>query len=208
MHGQEGSSKIKEALLTLMNLKIPFRRPVETFSGPRIILIENYVLTEDEILALHEAGKLDEENIRRMIARIKNSQKSGEGESHRSLEVMSDSNYQNRRRSQRVLLRVAVLIKTEISEGTSGQSLAFTQVVNAHGGLLDASFRMTADQRIILVNPQSGKEASCRIVRVDKLFEGRFPTAFEFDERSPSFWPISFPPVDWGVNQEVPTENR
>jgi len=80
MRGQGGDSKIKESLLTLAKLKIPFRRPDKTFNGPRIILIENYVLTEDEIIALHEAGKLDVENIRRMIARIKNSQKSGEGE--------------------------------------------------------------------------------------------------------------------------------
>jgi hypothetical protein len=121
---------------------------------------------------------------------------------------MSDSNYHNCRRSQRVLLRLAVLIRTEASERAGIQSLAFTQVVNAYGGLLDASLRMTAGQHIILVNPQSGKEASCRIVRVDKLFEGCFPTAFEFDERSPSFWPINFPPLYWGVKQEVPTENR
>jgi len=121
---------------------------------------------------------------------------------------MSDSNYHNCRRSQRVLLRLAVLIRTEASERAGIQSLAFTQVVNAYGGLLDASLRMTAGQRIILVNPQSGEEASCRIVRVDKLVEGCFPTTFEFDTRSPSFWPISFPPVDWGVKQEVPTENR
>lgn len=113
----------------------------------------------------------------------------------------------NGRRSQRVLLQIAVLIKTEVHDGTRVRTLAFTQVVNAHGGLLDAPFRMTAGQKIVLVNPQSGKEASCHIVRVDKPTEGHFPTAFEFDERNPHFWPISFPPADWGASKEVPVEN-
>jgi len=116
---------------------------------------------------------------------------------------MSGVDLQNRRRSQRVLLQVAVLIAVETSEGSRVRAQAFTQVVNAHGGLLDAPFRMAAGQRLTLINPQSGKEADCRVVRVDDPSDGYFPTAFEFDERSPHFWPISFPPVDWGVTQEV-----
>src|SRR5262249_38114644 len=115
---------------------------------------------------------------------------------------------QDRRRSQRVLLQIAVLIKTEARDGTRVRTLAFTQVVNAHGGLLDAPFQMTAGQKITLVSPQTRNEAAGHIVRVDKPSEGQFPTAFEFDERSPHFWPISFPPADWGVSQEVSAEDR
>jgi hypothetical protein len=87
------------------------------------------------------------------------------------------------------------------------QVQAFTQVVNAHGGLLDAPFQMTAGQKIVLINPHSRQEVGCRIVRVDASSEGFFPTAFEFDERSPQFWPINFPPLDWSVVQEVVDEN-
>lgn len=116
---------------------------------------------------------------------------------------MSNSDPQNRRRSQRVLLQVAVIITLEMPGGNSVRAQAFTQVVNAHGGLLDAPFRMSAGQRLTLVNSQSGKEAGCRVVRVDDASEGSFPTAFEFDERNAHFWPISFPPLDWVVPQEV-----
>ncbi len=116
---------------------------------------------------------------------------------------MNEVDTQNRRRSQRVLLQVAVLIVGETSEGSRVRAQAFTQVVNAHGGLLDAPFRMTAGQRLTLVNPHTGKEVSCHIIRLDKPSDGCFPTAFEFDEPSPYFWPISFPPTDWAVTQEV-----
>ncbi|MFI5070340.1 MAG: hypothetical protein ACHP8A_05575, partial [Terriglobales bacterium] len=66
---------------------------------------------------------------------------------------MNDADSQNRRRSQRVLLRVAVSILVHLPGGNRVQAQAFTQVVNAHGGLLDAPFRMAVDQRLTLVSP-------------------------------------------------------
>jgi hypothetical protein len=121
---------------------------------------------------------------------------------------MSESDPQNRRRSQRVLLQVAVIVALETQEGNSVRAQGFTQVVNAHGGLMDVPFRMAEGQRLALINPQTGKEARCRVIRVDRPRDGSFATAFEFDERSPEFWAISFPPPDWGEVQEVTTDGR
>ena len=121
---------------------------------------------------------------------------------------MSDADGQNRRRSQRVLLQVAVFITFETQEGKGVRAQGFTQVVNAHGGLMDVPFRTAAGQKLTLINPQTGKEARCRVVRVDRPRDGSFPTAFEFAERSPQFWPISFPPPDWGATEEVASENQ
>lgn len=115
---------------------------------------------------------------------------------------------QNRRRSQRVLLQVPIFVKTHLSDGTPAQSQAFTQVVNAHGGLLDASFRMTTGQKIRIVNPHSRKEVGCRVVWVGGPADDHFPTGFEFDEPNPRFWGIDFPPADWSVTQDVTDENR
>jgi len=115
---------------------------------------------------------------------------------------------QNRRRSQRVLLQVPVLVRAHLSDGTPAQTQVFTQVVNAHGGLIDASFRMSAGQKIRLVNPHSRKEVGCRVVWVGRPVDGSFPTGFEFDEPSPRFWGIDFPPADWGVAQEAVDDNR
>jgi hypothetical protein len=104
---------------------------------------------------------------------------------------MNEADLQNRGRSQRVLLQVSVLVGAHMSDGNRVQAQAFTQVVNAHGGLLDSLFPMTVGQNITLVNPRSGKEVGCRVLRVDGPSEGSFATAFEFDECSPQFWPIN-----------------
>ena len=103
----------------------------------------------------------------------------------------------NRRRSQRVALRIAVLIRTETEDGERIEVQALTLVVNAHGGLLQSSATAEANQRITLVNPKTGAEVRCRVVRVDRASSGMTEMAFEFHERTAEFWPVSFPPEDW-----------
>lgn len=120
---------------------------------------------------------------------------------------MVEPDPRNRRRSQRVLLQVPVLLRAHTSDGVPVQSQAFTQVVNAHGGLIDATFRMAPGQRIWLMNPHSRKEVGCRVVWIGRPADGDFPTAFEFDEPSPRFWGIDFPPADWSLVQEVADES-
>ena len=106
---------------------------------------------------------------------------------------------QERRRSQRILVQVAVLLRIETPNQEHTPTLAFTAWVNAHGGLLESPVRTRAGQTITLVIPQSSKEASCRVLQVQKLSEDAFGTAFEFDRQSPQFWPIACPPLDWSV---------
>ena len=47
---------------------------------------------------------------------------------------------------------------------------------------------------------------TCRVVRAEKPSEASYRIAFEFDQGSPRFWPITFPPKDWGVAEEVATD--
>lgn len=105
---------------------------------------------------------------------------------------------QKHRRSQRVMLRLNVLIRLETLEGSSPQTHAFTVAVNAHGGLLESPFKMTVGQKITLINPQTAKEVPGKVVAVHASSEGYFKTAFEFEQHNPQFWAIAFPPVDWG----------
>lgn len=103
----------------------------------------------------------------------------------------------NRRRSQRVALRVAVLIQCEATDGKRIQTEAFTLIVNAHGGLLESSLPAEVNQNIILVNPKTGSKAKCRVVRVEQRPSEMTLVAFEFHEPNAQFWPIRFPPEDW-----------
>jgi len=67
---------------------------------------------------------------------------------------------------------------------------------------------MTTNQRITIINPQSRKDVGCTVVRIERPSSGLFQAAFEFDQRSAHFWPIAFPPDDWGVAEEVASDNR
>jgi hypothetical protein len=102
-----------------------------------------------------------------------------------------------RRRSQRVMLRVPILVKTRIGKGTPSGAEGVTLVVNAHGGLLESTLPVADNEEIILAVPYTGKEVGCRVVRSEVTSSGLVRFAFEFGERTCKFWPISFPPEDW-----------
>jgi hypothetical protein len=106
------------------------------------------------------------------------------------------------------LLHIVVLIKTEMPEGTPVQAQGFTESVSANGGLLVAPFRMVPGQHLMLTNPVSGRQASGRVVRVGAAQQGYFPTAFEFYDYNPQFWPVNFVPADWAAGQKLVEEKR
>ena len=107
--------------------------------------------------------------------------------------------HENRRRSERVMLRMTVLVTAEDQERRQIQEQAETQVVNAHGGLLRTKQQGHMGQSFLLSNPRNRKEMSCRVVQTDDEGMEFYKIAFEFDRPAPNFWPIVFPPADWYV---------
>jgi hypothetical protein len=106
-----------------------------------------------------------------------------------------------KRRSERVMLRVPVTVMAETREGDQLQEETHTVVVNAHGGLLKLTMEVVAGQPIVLINANTGAQQSCRVVRVENPPGGHAAVAFEFDAPAPQFWPVSFPPGDWGLSR-------
>jgi PilZ domain len=104
---------------------------------------------------------------------------------------------QNRRRSERVMLRITVVVLAEDEERHQILEEARTQVVNAHGGLLKMKSHLHVGQPFLLTNPHTRSEMSCRVVRTDEAGTEYFHVAFEFDRPAPKFWPVTFPPADW-----------
>jgi hypothetical protein len=102
----------------------------------------------------------------------------------------------NQRQSQRVALRVAVLIRAN-SNGESLEVEGFTQIVNAHGGLLESPLMANAGQEIILIDTKTSAQVASRVVRVDRSSADLVTMAFEFRKPTVRFWPITFPPEDW-----------
>jgi len=105
----------------------------------------------------------------------------------------------NRRRSERVMLRISVMVLAENEQHRQFQEEAKTQVVNAHGGLMTMKTHLHMGQSFLLKNPQTGSEISCRVVRVEDVGTEDYNIAFEFDRPAPKFWPVTFPPTDWGL---------
>jgi hypothetical protein len=105
----------------------------------------------------------------------------------------------NRRRSERVPLQLRVDVQTEIEPGKLARLDAFTLVVNAHGGLLEMSLKVKKGQKLQVSNPAARVQQTCSVVDVRKSQDGLFAVAFEFDNPTPQFWPIAFPPTDWDL---------
>ena len=103
----------------------------------------------------------------------------------------------NRRRSERVVLRIGVTVLAETEARKQIQVPAETQVVNAHGGLLRMRDHLHVGQSFLLNNPGNNMEVSCRVVRIEDDGLEFYKIAFEFDRPAPSFWPVTFPPADW-----------
>jgi hypothetical protein len=113
---------------------------------------------------------------------------------------LPEENPANRRRSERVMLQVPVTVLTETTEREQVREETQTLVVNAHGGLLKLKMEVLAGQPLVLVN-NKGVQEQCHVVRIDQPSPDYFAVAFQFDEPSPMFWPVSFPPTDWGAAQ-------
>jgi hypothetical protein len=109
---------------------------------------------------------------------------------------------ENRRRSKRVMIQVPIRVVTKNQESYVQREETRTTVINAHGGLMELHMEVVTGQPLVLVNPKSGVEENCRVVRVEIQPGGRFAVAFEFNRPAPGFWPISFPPADWQLEPE------
>ncbi len=103
----------------------------------------------------------------------------------------------NRRRSQRVLLRMPILVIAIGSDKQAISEKAYTSVVNAHGGLIHLAMKVRVGQALILRNPEASEEQSCRVVRSSEPHDGKYEVGVEFTTPNSKFWHVAFPPSDW-----------
>jgi hypothetical protein len=101
-----------------------------------------------------------------------------------------------RRRSQRVTLRVAVRLHVHI-QGNEKIVEAFTVNVNDHGALIVCAESFTTNDRFILELKFSRNRMGCRVTRKPQEVAAGYQVGVEFDQPAPGFWHIAFPPTDW-----------
>ena len=104
----------------------------------------------------------------------------------------------NRRRSQRLLLRVPVIAYRSQKLGLPFSEGTHTLVVSAHGALINLRSKVAVQEKVFLKHAISGKEQECRVVfsRGTSMI-GPAEVGLEFQQPTPNFWNIAFPPNDW-----------
>ena len=102
-----------------------------------------------------------------------------------------------RRRSQRVLMQVAVRIHGSDAQGRSFAEEAETLAINAHGALILLQARLTSGSKVHLQNKRTTEEQECHVVFLGPVRGNRAEIGLEFSAPRPQFWRVAFPPEDW-----------
>jgi len=99
---------------------------------------------------------------------------------------------EERRRAQRVLLRIRVNVQVE---GKPAALEGFTHTVSASGAMLILAQGLAEGTKVTIENPKSQQKVEARVVRPPQMSHEGSQVPVEFTSAAPNFWGIFFPPV-------------
>jgi len=99
---------------------------------------------------------------------------------------------EERRRAQRVLLRMPVLLHVP---NQPNPVQAETHTVSQTGAMLLVSEGFPAGTKLTIEHPQTNNRVEVRIVRAAQLSQGGSLQPVEFLSPAPHFWGVFFPPA-------------
>jgi hypothetical protein len=105
----------------------------------------------------------------------------------------------NRRKSQRILMRVPVHVAGVSAANAPFNEDTFTEMINAHGALILVSCTLAKGQKLTLENTRTGAALECVVVFVDRRDLHRVGVSFVL--ACADFWQVTFPPADWTPHQ-------
>lgn len=103
----------------------------------------------------------------------------------------------DKRRSQRILLRIQLMVTAQFEDGIPITEESSTVEINAHGALILLAMKVRAGQKITIRNWATAKEQECRVVHVREAPGGKSEVGIAFPHAMPRFWNVDFPPPDW-----------
>lgn len=113
-----------------------------------------------------------------------------------------------RRRSQRLFLRVPVVIQANELNHPPFREETHTVVLNAHGTLVEMSVALETGRTVSLRNVKTAEQIECTVKLVTNTEHGKFNVALEFKKPNAGFWQVSFPPEDWSPHDKDPRAPR
>lgn len=105
---------------------------------------------------------------------------------------------EERRRSQRVIIRVPVTLLVS-QDGQTVKVAAHTVAVNSHGAMVLCRRTLDTEATLEVVNGRTNEKIASRVTRAPRDSSEGFLIPVEFTSPSPNFWQISFPPENWKV---------
>ena len=111
----------------------------------------------------------------------------------------SGGDHNAQRRSQRVMLKVSVVVLAHGADNKVASEATRTVTVNAHGASVMLGLKVSVGQILMLRNSGTGEEASCRVVYLSPHQSEKREVGVDFMKSCPGFWRISFPPPDWTI---------
>jgi hypothetical protein len=96
---------------------------------------------------------------------------------------------EDRRRSQRLLHVVPLVIRGESAGNKTFWEDTFTANISAQGALVILAAKVEVGQKLVLMNPKNWQEENVRVARLG-IFDGTLTqVAIEFARAAPEFWP-------------------
>ena len=102
-----------------------------------------------------------------------------------------------RRRSQRVLMQVAVRVNGTDAQGHPFEEETETLAINAHGALVMLQSRFVSGAKITLHHKRTLEDQECHVVFLGPVRSGKAEIGLEFTSPNSTFWRVAFPPEDW-----------
>lgn len=111
--------------------------------------------------------------------------------------LRSSLSERERRRTQRVLLRVRANIHVAPQGGEAKTFSVATLSVNPHGAVIVMNQSIPADTQVVLEHAGTKQRVACKVVKSPRQMAEGYHVPLEFNSPAPDFWKIDFPPSDW-----------
>jgi hypothetical protein len=109
---------------------------------------------------------------------------------------------EHRRRSQRIVMRIAVRVSGQNNVGSRFEEETHTLVINTNGALILLSTPVSKGQALKLVNTGTNDATGCVVAHIGQHQGSRLEVGVGFSVPNPKFWHVVFPPPDWTRPQE------
>lgn len=103
----------------------------------------------------------------------------------------------SRRRSQRVLMQVAIRVRGTDAPGKAFEEDTETLAISAHGASVLLATRLAKGTVVHMQHKGTQEEQQCHVVTLGQTRGSKTEIGLEFSSPRPTFWRVTFPPEDW-----------